>query len=92
MVVIKKSNEEQPFSIEKLALSIKAANMNTDEPLDVELVVAEFRSIIVDNDYITTGQIAVVVYGLLYSKGAFKTLYNFAKYKELAEHSGGESL
>lgn len=82
MVVVKKSGEEEKFSYEKLTHSVLAANMGTDEPLDVGLLAAEFQSLVVDNEYITTGQINVVVYGLLYSKKAMKTLENYAGFKE----------
>lgn len=82
MDVIKKSDEQEKFSYEKLAGSIQAANEDTGEPLDVELVIAEFQNLVVDREFITTGQINVIVYGLLYSKNAPDTLKNYAEYKK----------
>ena len=82
MIVIKKSDQEEKFSYEKLGYSIRAANAETDEPLDIELLLAEFQNIIADNEYITTGQINIIVYGLLYAKGAEKTLHQYAQHKK----------
>lgn len=82
MVVIKKSDVEEKFSIDKLAASIRAANADTDDSLDIELLIAEFQSLVVNNDYITTGQINVIVYGLLFSKNALQTLKNYAEFKK----------
>ena len=81
MIVIKKSDQEEKFSFEKLSHSILAANEGTGESLDIELFMAEFQNIVADNDYITTGQINVIVYGLLYSKNAMGTLKNYAGFK-----------
>lgn len=81
MMVLKKSKEEEKFSYEKLTRSILAANEGTGETLDTELLVAEFQNIVMDKEDITTGQINVIVYGLLYSKRAIKTLENYAEYK-----------
>lgn len=82
MDVIKKSNIEEKFSYEKLANSVASANEGTDETLDVELLLTEFQNIVANNDYVTTGQINVIVYGLLYSKGAMQTLKNYAEFKK----------
>lgn len=84
MLVLKKSNEEEKFSYQKLAHSIMAANKDTEETLDVELLLAEFQNIVVDKEFVTTGQINVIVYGLLYSKKATKTLQNYADFKKYA--------
>lgn len=80
MIVIKKSDKQEKFSFDKLSLSIRAANANTEDSLDIPLLIAEFQNIIVEKDYITTGQINVIIYGLLYSKKAFQTLKNFSEY------------
>ena len=82
MIVIKKSDEEEKFSFEKLSGSIRAANEGTDESFDIELLLAEFQNLVVDNEYITTGQINVIVYGLLYSKNAMQTLKNYAEFRK----------
>ena len=82
MVVIKMSDQEEKFSLEKLARSISAANADTNEPIDLEMIMAEFQNLIVDNEYVTTGQIKIIVYGLLYSKKAMNTLKNYAEFKE----------
>ncbi len=82
MIVLKKSDVEEPFSYEKLILSIKAANDETDEALDIELLIAEFQNIVADMEQITTGQINVIVYGLLYAKKATQTLEHYSKFKQ----------
>ncbi|MDL2327098.1 hypothetical protein LJC64_00340 [Ruminococcaceae bacterium OttesenSCG-928-A11] len=81
MVVLKKSDVEESFSAEKLAQSIRAASAEAEEPLDIELLLAEFKNIVADMEQITTGQINVIVYGLLYAKGATKTLERYASHK-----------
>ncbi len=80
MTVIKKSDEAEKFSIEKLGRSILAASQEAEEPLDIELLLAEFQNIVFDSETITTGQINVIVYGLLYAKGAHKTLQCYADF------------
>lgn len=82
MIVLKKSDVEEPFLLEKLTHSVQAANVETDETLDIELLMAEFQNIVVDMEQITTGQINVIVYGLLYSKKATKTLERYAGFKK----------
>ncbi|MFV0414361.1 MAG: ATP cone domain-containing protein [Oscillospiraceae bacterium] len=82
MVVIKKTDQQENFSYEKLANSVRAANAETGEPLDVELLLMEFQNLVANNDYVTTGQINVIVYGLLYAKNALQTLKNYAEYKK----------
>lgn len=82
MFVIKKSDQEEKFSYEKLTHSIQAANAGTDESIDIELLAAEFQNIVADSEYVTTGQINIIVYGLLYSKNAMKTLKNYAEHKK----------
>ncbi len=84
MDVIKKSDEQEKFSLEKLAHSIRAANREAEEPLDIELLLAEFQNIVFDIETITTGQINVIVYGLLYAKGAHKTLQSYANFEKYA--------
>lgn len=82
MNVIKKSDVQEPFSFEKLGRSIQVANKEADEPLDISLLLAEFQNIVADMEQITTGQINVIVYGLLYSKKATKTLESYAGFKQ----------
>ncbi|MDL2294950.1 hypothetical protein LJC60_10090 [Ruminococcaceae bacterium OttesenSCG-928-D13] len=82
MVVLKKSDVEEKFSPEKLAHSILTANSETEESLDVQLLLAEFQNIVADMEQITTGQINVIVYGLLYSKSATETLAHYAEFKK----------
>lgn len=83
MVVIKRSREEEPFSREKLSLSIKAANRDSGEAIDDDLIAAEFQNIVMDKDFVTTGQITAIICGLLYTKGMLKTLENYGKPKAL---------
>lgn len=80
MNVIKKSDLQEKFSYEKLAGSIQAANAEAGENLDIELLLMEFQNIAVNMDEITTGQIKILVYGLLYSKGALQTLEKYSGY------------
>jgi len=80
MTVIKKSGRKEEFSVEKLLHSITSANAKTDELLTINTLVAEFQQIISGKDRITTQQIDIIVYGLLYSKGLLKTLINFISY------------
>lgn len=82
MMVIKKSDQQEKFSYDKLGTSVQAANANTGEHIDIELFLAEFQNLVVDKEFITVGQINVVVYGLLYSKNAMQTLANYAEYKK----------
>lgn len=82
MDVMKKNDVQEKFSYEKLAGSIQAANDDTGEALDIELLVAEFQNIVADKEFITTGQINVIVYGLLFSKRTMQTLKNYAEYKK----------
>jgi len=80
MTVIKKSGKKEVFSIEKLSNSIKAANAKTDEYLEASTLTAEFRQIVSGKELITTQQIDIIVYGLLYSKGLMKTLIAYISY------------
>lgn len=80
MTVIKKSGKKEEFSIDKLSHSIRSANSQTDEPIKLNTFLAEFRQIVSGKDLITTQQIDVIVYGLLYSKGLLKTLISFISY------------
>lgn len=82
MVVIKASDNQEEFSFHKLILSIKAANENTDEPLDIDLLKAEFQTIILDKEFVTTGEIKVIVYGLLWKNNAVQTLKNYTDFSK----------
>lgn len=82
MVVIKASDNQEEFSFHKLNVSIKAANENTDEPLDIDLLKAEFQTILLDKEFITTGEIKVIVYGLLWKNNAVKTLKNYTDFRK----------
>ena len=83
MDVLKKSDQQEKFSYEKLAFSIGAANADTGEALDIELLLAEFQNIVADKEFITSGQIYVIVCGQLYAKGALNTLKKYSEYKEI---------
>ena len=82
MLVYKKSDVQEEFSADKLARSILSANSETEETIDINLIMAEFRSIVIDKEDITSGEISVIVYGLLYSKGAVQTLEKYAEHKK----------
>lgn len=83
MYVVKRSDEQEKFSFEKLIQSIRVANADTEEAVDIELLIAEFQNIVADKEYITTGQINIIVYGLLFSKGALQTLKKYAEFKQV---------
>lgn len=80
MTVIKKSGKKESFSAEKLSHSIQSANLSTDEPLNLPMMIVEFQQIVKGKDLMTTQQIDIIVYGLLYSKGLLKTLMQFVAY------------
>lgn len=80
MNVIKKSGRKEEFSLEKLKHSLQAANAFTDEPLNINAVVQDFHQIVSGKDLITTHQIDIVVFGLLYAKNAVKTLLSYHSY------------
>jgi len=82
MKVIKKSGKQEEFSVKKLLNSIRAANEGTDEPLKPTLIEAEFQQIIKGKELITTQQIDIIIYGLLYSKELFKTLDKYITYEK----------
>lgn len=80
MTVIKKSGRKEEFSPEKLSHSIKAANAKTNELLEISTMLAEFRQIVSGKELITTKQIDIITYGLLYSTGLLQTLINYVSY------------
>lgn len=82
MTVIKKSGKKEEFSSDKLSNSIKNANQRTEEVLDFDALVHEFSRIVSGKALITTKQIDIIVYGLLYSKGFLQTLVSFISYDE----------
>jgi len=83
MTVVKRSGKHEEFSTNKLANSIRAANEETDEPLKATFLVSEFEQIIKGKELITTQQIDIIIYGLLYSKGLLKTLNRYISYDKL---------
>lgn len=80
MIVIKKSGRKEDFSSQKLASSIRSANQKTDETVDVNSLVYDFDRIVSGKDLITTKQIDIIVYGLLYALGHLQTLIAFVSY------------
>lgn len=82
MTVIKKSGKKEDYSPDKLSNSIKQANQRTEEEIDVHSLVSEFSRIVSGKELITTKQIDIIVYGLLYSKGLLQTLVSFISYDE----------
>lgn len=80
MTVIKKSGRKEEFSEVKLANSIRAANEKTEEIMNVDSLVYEFVRIASGKDLMTTRQIDIIVYGLLYAQGHLKTLLSFISY------------
>lgn len=80
MTVIKKSGRKEDFSVQKLSNSISSANAKTNEFLTLNSLVAEFLQIAKGKELITTQQIDIIVYGLLYSKGLLQTLTTYISY------------
>lgn len=82
MIVIKKSGKKEEFAVEKLTQSLKYANQRTEEELDIAALEAEFNRIVDEKTLITTKQIDIIIYGLLYSKGLLQTLVSYISYDE----------
>lgn len=85
MTIIKKSGKKEQFSIEKLSNSIAAASSEANEPLnesDLKIIISEFNQLVQGKNFITTGQIDVIVNGILYSKGFFGVLERYVSYKK----------
>jgi len=80
MTVVKKSGKKEEFSDGKLSNSIKSANTGTDELFNVASLIGEFQQIVHGKKLITTRQIDIIVYGLLYSKGLMQTLMKYISY------------
>lgn len=80
MTVIKKSGKKEEFLVEKWSNSIKTANIKTEEPLEISNLRTDFLQIVRGKRLITTQQIDIITYGLLYSKGLLKTLIQYISY------------
>ncbi|NLW79886.1 MAG: hypothetical protein GXY32_10845 [Ruminococcaceae bacterium] len=82
MTVVKKQGQKEEYSPEKLMRSIKRASEGTGEVIDTNTISVEFYRIVEGKAFITTRQIDVIVCGLLYTQGLFKTLAAFMSYDE----------
>lgn len=80
MTVIKKSGKKEEFSADKLFHSIKAANAQTNETINISAILGEFQQIVSGKQLVTTGQIDIIVYGLFYAKGHLQTLMTYVSY------------
>jgi len=80
MIVIKKSGKREELSMGKISRSIRAANAGTDERGNIASLLEEFQEIVKEKKFITTRQIDIIVYGLLYSEGLLKTLVKYITY------------
>lgn len=80
MTVIKKSGKKEDFLVEKWSNSIETANIKTDEPLEISKLKTDFLQIVRGKRLITTQQIDIITYGLLYSNGHMKTLIQYISY------------
>jgi len=83
MTVVKRSGNHEEYSSKKLANSIRAANQDSGEPLKATFLVSELEQILSGKELITTQQIDIIIYGLLYSKGLVKTLEQYISYDKL---------
>lgn len=82
MTVIKKSGKKEEFSMGKLTQSLKYANQRTEEEMNISALEGDFNRIVEEKTVITTKQIDVIIYGLLYSKGLLQTLVSYISYDE----------
>lgn len=82
MNVIKKSGVQELFSPEKLARSLEAANTSTKESIDIPSLLTQFQQIVAEKTKITTQQINIIVFGLLYSSGHLSTLTRYQSYEK----------
>lgn len=82
MTTIKKSGAKEEFLEYKLSNSIDAANRGTDESLNLKMLMADFYQIAKGRDEISTREIMIIVYGLLYEKGLVKTLESYSTYEK----------
>lgn len=80
MTVVKKQGMKEEYSSEKLANSLKRANAETEEAMDVNSLLVDFYRIVEGKAFIETKQIDVIVCGLLYTYGLLKTLDAFMSY------------
>ncbi|BDF57498.1 hypothetical protein CE91St36_03150 [Christensenellaceae bacterium] len=82
MIVVKKSGLTEEFSLGKLRHSVRSANLNTDESIYLPGLLASFQQIIEEKSQITSEQIDIILFGLLYSKGHMRTLLNYVSYEK----------
>lgn len=82
MTVVKKSGKHEEYSSDKLSRSLKLANQGTAETIDLNTMVVEFYRIVEGKTFITVKQIDVIVCGLLYTQGLYKTLEAYLSYDE----------
>lgn len=80
MTVIKKAGKKEEFSPEKLAKSLEMANQGTGEDINVNDLSVEFYRIVEGKAFITSHQIDILIYGLLYYYGFAKTLESYISY------------
>lgn len=83
MIIIKKSGKEEEFSADKLLCSISAASDEVKKPLnesDLKVFLANFQKILEGKTSISTCQIEIIVFGLLYEMGCTEILENYAAY------------
>lgn len=82
MTIIKRSGRKEEFQEYKLSNSIDAANRGTGESLSLKTLMADFEQIIKGNKELSTREIVIIVYGLLYEKGLIKTLESYSTYEK----------
>lgn len=80
MTVIKKSGKKEEFSPEKLANSLTHAGKDAAQEIDAKSLLLEFGRLVEGKKLITTRQIDIIVYGLLYSQKLTATLEAYTSY------------
>lgn len=82
MKVVKKSGKVEEYLPGKLADSVRKANEKTEEVIDVDGLLRDFARIAEGKEHISTGDIDIITYGLLYSKGFHQTLLTYISFDE----------
>lgn len=83
MLIIKRSGKTEEFSIDKIRAALAACSDEADQPFnesDLKRLTADLEQIISGKESLTTGQIVVIVAGILYTQGYFGALEHYLSY------------
>lgn len=81
MNVIKKSGNREPFSVEKLERSIRAANQGTGEVIDMPRLIEGIKEVISGRAEVETTELDLVVIALLYANEHYHTILAYRTYE-----------